>query len=86
MTTLACRATTISDEMFLASARTLSDMVSAKDLEAATLFPPLTDIREASLNIAVAVAEKAYEQGLAQEPKPENLKDFIAEQMYDPSY
>ena len=83
---IACRATTISDEMFLASARTLADMVDAKDLDTATLYPPLTDIREASLNIAVAVAEKAYEQNLAQEPKPENLREFIAEQMYDARY
>ena len=83
---IACRATTISDEMFLASARTLADMVDAQDLDTATLYPPLTDIREASLNIAVAVAEKAYEQNLAQEPKPENLREFIAEQMYDARY
>jgi len=83
---VACRATTISDEMFLASARALADMVSAEDLITATLFPPLTDIRAVSLNIAVAVAEKAYEQKLAQKPKPANLKSYIAEQMYDPGY
>ncbi|MDB3935927.1 NAD-dependent malic enzyme, partial [Granulosicoccus sp.] len=75
---LACRASTISDEMFLASARSLANMVSDENLESATLYPPLTDIREASLNIATALAEKAYEQGLAQAPKPENLRDFIA--------
>ena len=83
---LACRASTISDEMFLASARSLANMVSDDNLESATLYPPLTDIREASLNIATALAEKAYEQGLAQAPKPENLRDFIAAQMYDASY
>ncbi len=83
---ITCRATKISDEMFLVSARTLADMVSAENLETATLFPPLSDIRKVSLNIAVSVAEKAYEQGLAQEPKPTDLKKFIAEQMYEPSY
>lgn len=83
---LACRATTISDEMFLTAAKSLADMVSEENLKSSTLFPPLTDIREASLNIATAVAGKAYEQGLAQEPKPDNLRDFIASQMYDASY
>ena len=83
---LACRATSISDEMFLASAKTLADMVSKEDLVTATLFPPLTDIREVSLRIAVALAEKAYEQNLAQLPKPGNLHEYIAGQMYDPSY
>ena len=83
---LACRSTNISDEMFLTAAKSLADMVSEENLQSSTLFPPLTDIREASLNIATAVAEKAYEQGLAQEPKPDNLRDFIASQMYDASY
>ena len=83
---LACRATSISDEMFLASARTLADMVSAENLETSTLYPPLTDIREVSLNIAVALAEKAYEQNLAQLPKPDDLQEYVAELMYDPSY
>ena len=83
---LACQASTISDEMFLASARALADMVSDESLETATLYPPLTDIREASLTIATALAEKAYEQGLAQAPKPENLRDSIASQMYDATY
>ena len=83
---LACRASTISDEMFLAAARTLADMVSDESLDSATLYPPLTNIREASLNIATALADKAYEQDLARAPKPENLKDFIAGQMYDATY
>lgn len=83
---LACRATKISDEMLLASAKALSKMVSKENLETATLFPSLTDIRKVSLNIAVALAEKAYEQDLTQEPQPKNLKDFIAQKMYDPSY
>lgn len=83
---LACGASCISDEMFLASARTLADMVDAEDLKTATLYPPLSDIRTASLNIAAALAEKAYEQNLAQKPKPANIRDFIDKQMYDPQY
>ena len=83
---LACRASTISDEMFLAAASSLASMVSDKHLESATLFPPLTDIREVSLNIATALVEKAHEQGLAQAPKPDNVKESIASQMYDASY
>lgn len=83
---VACRAIKISDEMFLASARTLADMVSAENLDSATLYPPLTSIREASLKIAVALAEKAYEQNLAKEPKPDSLVDAISDQMYQPHY
>lgn len=83
---IACQASRITDEMFLASAEALANMVSEENLTKATLYPPLTDIRDASLNIAVAVAETAYRQGLAQVEKPQNLKTHIKSLMYDPSY
>lgn len=83
---VACNATKISDEMFLVAARVLAEMVSPDLLETATLYPPLSTIRDVSLNIAVGVAEKAYEEGLASEPLPEDLMAFIKDQMYDPNY
>ncbi len=48
------------DDMFLAAARALADTVTAEDLAQGSLYPPLTSIRDASLAIAVAVAEVAY--------------------------
>ena len=83
---IACEATHITDEMFLVSAKSLAGQVSEGDLSTATLFPPLEYIRKASLEIAVAVAEKAYEQGVAQLNRPDDLKSHISEMMYDPSY
>ena len=83
---IACEATHITDEMFLASARSLAELVSEKDLSTSTLYPPLKDIRNASLEIAVALAEKAYDQGVAQLERPADLKQHISEMMYDPSY
>lgn len=83
---IACKATKISDEMFLTAAKTLSETISDDDLETATLYPSLQDIREVSIDIAVAVAEKAYEQDLAQLDKPNDLKSYIESLMYDPYY
>ena len=83
---IACEATHITDEMFLASAKSLAAQVSEDDLSHATLFPPLNTIREASLEIAVAVAEKAYDQSVAQMHRPNELKAYIEGLMYDPSY
>ena len=83
---VACKTTRITDEMFLASAQALADLVGEEDLAAGAIYPPLCDIRGVSLDIAVAVAEKAYEQDLAGEPKPQNLRGTIAAQMYDPTY
>jgi malate dehydrogenase (oxaloacetate-decarboxylating)(NADP+) len=83
---LFCRATRISEEMFLAAARALADQVTDADLAAGTIYPPLTHIREVSLNIATAVAEMAYEQDLATAPRPADIRDAIAAGMYDPKY
>jgi malate dehydrogenase (oxaloacetate-decarboxylating)(NADP+) len=83
---IACRASSISDEMFLEAARVLAEQVDERDLTAGAVYPPLQSIREVSLAIAVAVAEKAWEQGLAQAERPANIRQMIAGQMYDPSY
>lgn len=76
----------VTDEMFLAAAETLAQMVSADDLDYGRLFPSLTRIREVSASIAVAVAEIAYEQALATEERPANLRKYIESLMYDPQY
>ncbi len=83
---IACRALTISDEMFLEAARVLSEQVSEQELAAGAVYPPLADIRKVSLNIAIAVADMAWQQGLAQIERPADIAQMIAKQMYDPNY
>jgi malate dehydrogenase (oxaloacetate-decarboxylating)(NADP+) len=83
---IACRARLVSEEMFLEAARVLAEMVDDYDLVAGSLYPPLGNIRKVALAIAVAVAEKAWEQGLAQEKHPGDVERMIAGQMYDPRY
>lgn len=81
-----CGASKITDEMFLAAAHALSGRVEVGDLAAGSIYPPLSNIRSLSLSIAVALAEAAYEQGLASVPRPDNLEIAIADYMYDPHY
>ena len=83
---VACRAKHIDDGMFLAAANALANQVSKANLDTGTLYPPLSDIREVSLHIAVAVAEKAYEMGLAQLKRPKDLTAHIKAMMYEPDY
>jgi len=83
---LVSEAKIITEEMFLCAAKTLAKSVSEKDLKNGTLYPPLQEIREVSLHIATAVAEKAYTSGLAKAEKPENLEKSISNYMYNPSY
>jgi len=81
---VACRARTIPDEFFLAAARTLAGLVTRRDLDRGSVYPPLSDIRRISLAIAVSVADTAYAMKLARARRPGNLKQAIAACMYDP--
>jgi malate dehydrogenase (oxaloacetate-decarboxylating)(NADP+) len=83
---IACGATRITDEMFLAAAHTLASQVTPADLDQGSLFPPLANTREVSARIAVAVAEVAYERGLAGRSRPEDLRELVQSHVYDPHY
>jgi malate dehydrogenase (oxaloacetate-decarboxylating)(NADP+) len=76
----------VPDEMFLAAARTLADALTQEELESGRIYPPLTRIREVSTRIALATAELAYELGLADGPRPDDLPGCIQAQMFDPVY
>jgi malate dehydrogenase (oxaloacetate-decarboxylating)(NADP+) len=79
-------ATRITDEMFMAAARTLAEHTSEADLTQGSLYPPLNRVLEVSAHIAAAVAEVAYRDGLATLERPDNLVEFMRGQMYDPHY
>jgi malate dehydrogenase (oxaloacetate-decarboxylating)(NADP+) len=81
---VACRARTLPDELFLAAARTLADLVQQNDLDAGALYPPLREIRKISLAIAVSVATKAYTLKLARRTRPKHVRRHIQSLMYQP--
>jgi len=82
--TIISNATSIPDELFLVASRTLANLVSEQNLQDGALYPRLTEIRNISLDIANAVAEKVYELGISKSNKPANIKQLIADYMYDP--
>lgn len=83
---VATGAKNVTNEMFLAAARTLSRHVSYADVWQGRVYPPLTTIREVSLAIAVEVAEVVYKRGLARQPRPDDLESYIKSIMYYPEY
>ena len=80
------KARRITDEMFMAAARTLAGLVDESDLAQGSLYPALSRIREVSAAIAAAVAESAYADGLAGKPRPADVLTDVRSQMYDPRY
>jgi malate dehydrogenase (oxaloacetate-decarboxylating)(NADP+) len=76
----------VTDDMFLAAARTLAGQVSAEDLAVGRVYPSLSRIREVSALIAAEVAAIAYDQGLAGREAPEDILEDTRAQMFDPVY
>ena len=56
------------------------------DLAQGSLYPALPRIREVSARIAAAVADVAYQRGLAEGPAPNDVKALVQSQMYEPNY
>ena len=80
------RASRITDEMFMAAARTLAGLVDVDDLAQGSLYPALSRAREVSAHIATAVAAIAFEKQLARVPEPPDLATFVRAHMYEPQY
>jgi len=83
---IASGARLITDEMFMSAALTLAKLVPQSDLDQGSLFPALPRIREVSAHIAAAVAEVAYQRGLATGDAPNDLRTHVQSHMYDPAY
>ena len=83
---IASGTTRITDEMFMAAARTLAGMVTPSDLALGCTFPPLDRIREISAAIGTAVMDVALRQGLAGVEIPADGRGYIERMMYRPQY
>lgn len=80
------RSREVTDEMFLASAHTLASQVTEADLERGRVYPPLSQIRKVSALIARDVAKIAYDKGLTDKKRPDDILAEIHEYMYQPVY
>jgi malate dehydrogenase (oxaloacetate-decarboxylating)(NADP+) len=76
----------VTDQMFQIAARVLADSVSPAALEQGLLYPPISAIRGVSELIAAAVAEVAWNAGLAREPRPLDVAAAVRGLMWEPEY
>jgi malate dehydrogenase (oxaloacetate-decarboxylating)(NADP+) len=83
---VACRARLVTDRMFAAASRTLAAMVLPSDLEMGRIFPSLARIREVSAHIGAAVAEVAFQDGLAGVERPPDLLAMVQASVWEPVY
>ncbi len=76
----------VTDAMFLTAARVLAGRVTEESLARGSIYPPLTEIRDVSAEIAAAVARLARDEGLATRAVPEDTLEFVRSQMYEARY
>ncbi|XP_010249514.1 PREDICTED: NADP-dependent malic enzyme [Nelumbo nucifera] len=77
----------VHDDMLLASSEALAGQVAEENFEKGLIYPPFSNIRKISAEIAANVAAKAYDLGLATRlPRPANLVKYAESCMYSPVY
>lgn len=83
---LAVGAKRVTDEMFMAAALALKERSPALQDPQASLLPRLEDLREVARHIAIAVATKAQEQGLAKSTSEDDIEQSVDDLMWQPTY
>jgi len=83
---IASKAKRVTDNMLRAAAYTLSDCAPAMHDKFAPLLPELNDVQAVSKKIALAVAEKAREEGFAGVPDDIDLRQKIEDIFWEPQY
>ncbi len=76
----------ITDDMFLVAARCLAQQGTKADLQQGSIYPPMKNIRDVSLKIAIEVANYAFEHGLARAQRPDDVEQAITNYIYEPKY
>jgi malate dehydrogenase (oxaloacetate-decarboxylating)(NADP+) len=76
----------VTEGMFLTAARVLAERVTEESLARGSIYPPLTEIRDVSAEIAAAVARLARDEGLATKEVLDDTLEFVKSQMYGARY
>jgi malate dehydrogenase (oxaloacetate-decarboxylating)(NADP+) len=82
MAVFATEATRVTEEMFLAAAKAVAEQVTDEDLSTGLIYPPQSQILEASLHVAERVAASIFDQGLARVARPSDIGALIRARAY----
>ena len=82
----ATEAKRVTDDMFITAAESVGEQITKEDFENGLIYPPIKNIREVSINVAVKVAKEIFRNGLAGVEEPKNIRKFIKSKMYEPVY
>ncbi len=86
MAVFATEATRVTEEMFIVAAKAVAEQVTEEDLSMGLIYPPQSQILDASLHVAERVAVYIFDQGLARVPRPDDIGSLIRTRAYRPVY
>lgn len=79
------RAKYIPDEFLIEAGIAVADHCKPEDIASGKVYPDLVDLRQVSLEVATRVAKSAFDMKLAQIDRPDDIKHFLAERMWEPT-
>lgn len=87
MAVYATEATRVTDAMFIVAAKAVAELVTDESLAKGLIYPPQSEIFEASLHVASRVAEYIFDNNLARvNDRPADLKAAIRAKAFRPVY
>jgi len=86
MAVFATQAKRVTDQMFIIAAKAVAEQVRQSSLDKGLIYPPQTEIYQASLHVATNLAGYIFEQGLAGIDRPDNVATLVRSRVYRPAY
>jgi malate dehydrogenase (oxaloacetate-decarboxylating)(NADP+) len=86
MAILASQAKRVTEAMFIVAARAVAEQVTQEQLATGLIYPHQSQIFEASIHVAVKVAERIFEDNLAGIPRPADIGEHVRKWAYRPEY
>ena len=86
MAVLATDARRVTEQMFIVAAKAVAEQVNQAELDTGLIYPPQSQILDASLHTAARIAEYIFEQDLARVEKPADIEAHIRNMAYKPVY
>jgi malate dehydrogenase (oxaloacetate-decarboxylating) len=83
---IAVKARRVTDSMFMAAAKALTDVSPARANPNGNLLPPVTSLRDVSAAVAMAVALQAHNEGLTEGINADEIEGLIRAHIWAPRY
>lgn len=86
MAVLATQSSRVTQEMFIVAAKAVAEQVTQAELDMGLIYPPQSNILDASLHTAARIATFIFDKGLARVDRPKDIEAHIRSMAYKPQY